>query len=37
MHQTASVYHNLGGGGVDLAGVFQVLRDVLGVKLPPPG
>jgi inosose dehydratase len=27
MHRTASVYHNLGGGGVDFPGVFQVLRD----------
>ena len=23
----ASVYHNLGGGGVDFPGVFKVLRD----------
>jgi inosose dehydratase len=81
-HRVASLYHNLGGGGVDFPGVFQVLRerhfkgwvifdvdgprkgddgfdaiggnldvavddyvahninylrDVLGVKLPPPG
>jgi inosose dehydratase len=27
MHRTASVYHNLGGGGVDFPGIFQVLRD----------
>jgi len=26
-HRTASVYHNLGGGGVDFPAVFQVLRD----------
>lgn len=26
-HQAASVYHNLGGGGVDFPGVFKVLRD----------
>jgi len=82
MHAKASVYHNLGGGGVDFPAVFQVLRerhfkgwaifdvdgpregddgygaiggniklkvddylshninylrDVLGIKLPPPG
>ena len=82
MHREASVYHNLGGGGVDFPAVFRVLRerhfkgwaifdvdaprkgddgfnsiggnldlavddylahninylrDVLGVKLPPPG
>jgi sugar phosphate isomerase/epimerase len=57
----ASVYHNLGGGGVDFPAVFKVLRDrhyegwaifdvddyiahntnylrdVLDVRLPPPG
>ncbi len=27
MHAQASVYHNLGGGGVDFPAVFQVLRD----------
>lgn len=27
MHAKASVYHNLGGGGVDFPGVFKVLRD----------
>jgi inosose dehydratase len=27
MHKQASVYHNLGGGGVDFVGVFKVLRD----------
>jgi inosose dehydratase len=27
LHKTASVYHNLGGGGVDFPAVFQVLRD----------
>jgi len=27
MHRDASVYHNLGGGGVDFPAVFQVLRD----------
>jgi len=26
-HRTASVYHNLGGGGVDFPAVFKVLRD----------
>ena len=26
-HRVASVYHNLGGGGVDFPAVFQVLRD----------
>jgi inosose dehydratase len=26
-HATASVYHNLGGGGVDFPGVFKLLRD----------
>jgi inosose dehydratase len=26
-HAIASVYHNLGGGGVDFPGVFKVLRD----------
>ena len=26
-HQQASVYHNMGGGGVDFPAVFQVLRD----------
>src|SRR6201995_1134474 len=26
-HKVASVYHNLGGGGVDFPGVFKVLRD----------
>ena len=26
-HRVASVYHNLGGGGVDFAAVFKVLRD----------
>jgi sugar phosphate isomerase/epimerase len=26
-HAKASVYHNLGGGGVDFPGVFKVLRD----------
>ena len=26
-HREASVYHNLGGGGVDFPGVFKVLRD----------
>ncbi len=26
-HNAASVYHNLGGGGVDFPAVFQVLRD----------
>ena len=26
MHKQASVYHNLGGGGVDFVGVFDVLR-----------
>jgi inosose dehydratase len=26
-HAIASVYHNLGGGGVDFQGVFKVLRD----------
>jgi inosose dehydratase len=26
-HRVASVYHNLGGGGVDFPGVFKVLRD----------
>jgi inosose dehydratase len=26
-HREASVYHNLGGGGVDFPAVFQVLRD----------
>jgi len=26
-HKIASVYHNLGGGGVDFQGVFKVLRD----------
>ena len=26
-HKVASVYHNLGGGGVDFQGVFKVLRD----------
>ncbi len=26
-HRVASVYHNLGGGGVDFVGVFKVLRD----------
>ncbi len=27
MHAQASVYHNLGGGGVDFLAVFKVLRD----------
>jgi sugar phosphate isomerase/epimerase len=27
MHRVASVYHNLGGGGVDFPAVFQVLRE----------
>jgi len=27
MHRTASVYHNLGGGGVDFPAVFKVLRE----------
>ena len=27
MHKQASVYHNLGGGGVDFPAVFKVLRD----------
>jgi sugar phosphate isomerase/epimerase len=27
MHRQASVYHNLGGGGVDFPAIFQVLRD----------
>jgi sugar phosphate isomerase/epimerase len=27
MHAQASVYHNLGGGGVDFPGVFKVLRE----------
>jgi inosose dehydratase len=27
MHKVASVYHNLGGGGVDFPAVFQVLRE----------
>lgn len=27
MHAQASVYHNLGGGGVDFVGVFKVLRE----------
>ena len=27
MHRMGSVYHNLGGGGVDFPGIFQVLRD----------
>jgi sugar phosphate isomerase/epimerase len=27
MHKQASVYHNLGGGGVDFVALFQVLRD----------
>ena len=27
MHKKASVYHNLGGGGVDFPGVFKVLRE----------
>ena len=26
-HKVASVYHNLGGGGVDFQAVFKVLRD----------
>ncbi len=26
-HRRASVYHNLGGGGVDFVAVFKVLRD----------
>lgn len=26
-HRVASVYHNLGGGGVDFAAVFKLLRD----------
>jgi inosose dehydratase len=26
-HGVASVYHNLGGGGVDFPGVFKLLRD----------
>jgi len=26
-HKVASVYHNMGGGGVDFAGVFKLLRD----------
>jgi len=26
-HRVASVYHNLGGGGVDFSAVFKVLRD----------
>ena len=26
-HRAASVYHNLGGGGVDFPGVFAVLRE----------
>ena len=26
-HRVASVYHNLGGGGVDFVAVFKVLRD----------
>ena len=26
-HKVASVYHNLGGGGVDFDGVFKLLRD----------
>jgi inosose dehydratase len=26
-HEVASVYHNLGGGGVDFPAVFKVLRD----------
>jgi sugar phosphate isomerase/epimerase len=26
MHKQASVYHNLGGGGVDFPAVFDVLR-----------
>jgi inosose dehydratase len=26
-HKIASVYHNLGGGGVDFQGVFKLLRD----------
>jgi inosose dehydratase len=26
-HRVASVYHNLGGGGVDFQGVFKLLRD----------
>lgn len=26
-HAIASVYHNLGGGGVDFPGVFKILRD----------
>ena len=26
-HRTASVYHNLGGGGVDFPAVFKLLRD----------
>jgi sugar phosphate isomerase/epimerase len=26
-HRVASVYHNLGGGGVDFPAVFKVLRD----------
>ncbi|MCM3879462.1 MAG: sugar phosphate isomerase/epimerase [Vicinamibacterales bacterium] len=26
-HKVASVYHNLGGGGVDVPGVFKLLRD----------
>ena len=26
-HRTASVYHNLGGGGVDFAAVFKLLRE----------
>jgi len=28
-HRTASVYHNLGGGGVDFVAVFKVLRNRL--------
>ena len=27
MHRQASVYHNLGGGGVDFVGLFKVLRE----------
>jgi inosose dehydratase len=26
-HRVASLYHNMGGGGVDFPAVFQVLRD----------
>src|SRR3989440_4205064 len=26
-HRVASVYHNLGGGGVDFPAVFKVIRD----------